>query len=239
MSNSQGHWDECSPSEWSIDTFASTPSSYTWASSPPEEVEPASESRLRCCKCSKKFENAYSLEQHAKMTGHRIFVCPEPGCNMSYPRRDSLTRHKRTHNNLELRCELCPVGVQRKTFKRKDHLLAHMRNCHPYSRDSAGSFSLAKAPQSFGTSSGGSSCSCSRSKDNASFVQEAEFESRAVQDIVSEIKRIHGDDSQVLRALDERLDLNSGSSTEQVARILADFALFTPSGPTTKSEPSR
>ncbi|KAF2162272.1 hypothetical protein M409DRAFT_27275 [Zasmidium cellare ATCC 36951] len=59
--------EESAFSDCSFDTFNSE-SSYTWGPAQSEEPEPQSTNlpRLSCRKCYRKFENAYSLEQHAK-----------------------------------------------------------------------------------------------------------------------------------------------------------------------------
>lgn len=203
--------------------------SYTFSPPQPEETEPETTThpRLSCRKCYRRFENAYSLEQHAKISGHRIFVCPVLGCDMSYTRRDSWTRHKRSHN-LELRCELCPEGDQRKTFKRKDHLLTHQRNCHPQACRSPEVLGVSKPLQTVQASS---KCSCSCSKGSSKGVTGGEAPA-TLQDIVK-IKQEHQDRGQVLRALEKKFELNN-TSTEQFACILADLV----SSHTIKPEPS-
>lgn len=209
------------PSEWSLDTFSQN-SYYTWGPQQPEEQEPepvpSSQSRLRCRKCNKRFENAYSLEQHAKVFGHRIFVCPMPGCDQSYTRRDSWTRHKKSHN-LELKCPLCPENGPRRTFKRKDHLLTHQRNCHP---EACGSLEVpgVSKPAPPAQAPGKCSCPCSKGSSTSS-----SGEARGTfQDIV-EIKREHQDERQVLREIEKVFDLDDSSTKEQVASILANLVV--------------
>lgn len=193
-------------------------SSYTFGPPQPEEKEPETSSnpRLSCRKCYRKFENAYSLEQHAKITGHRIFVCPVVGCEMSYTRRDSWTRHKRSHN-LELTCDLCPKSDQKKTFKRKDHLLTHQRNCHP---ESCKWQEAPRAPNPLPAFQAPSQCSCSCSKGSSTASRAGEARA-GLEDIVK-IKSEHQDRGQVLRALEKKFELDNTSSQE-FASILADL----------------
>ena len=89
------------------------------------------ESRFKCTECVCSFENAHSLERHAKDLGHRCYVCREPGCEKSYFRRDLYARHKKSHRQVEVfACAICMEQGQQKAFKRRDHLKQHVRSSH-------------------------------------------------------------------------------------------------------------
>lgn len=88
--------------------------------------------RYVCMECQQSFPTSYELEGHAKLNGHRTYVCTEAGCGRSYPRRDTFVRHMATHRSFEPHpCPICPQHPNRKVFKRKDHLTQHIRNRHP------------------------------------------------------------------------------------------------------------
>ncbi|EME49263.1 hypothetical protein DOTSEDRAFT_68136 [Dothistroma septosporum NZE10] len=86
--------------------------------------------RHRCKECDSRFLTASSLETHARDLFHKTFVCSEPGCDKSYCRMDLYTRHKKDHKPSKMHfCDHCPRN-RAKSFKRKDHLTQHVRNCH-------------------------------------------------------------------------------------------------------------
>ena len=56
------------------------------------------EKTFRCYKCNKTLKTESEFEEHKKT--HKIkksFQCDHPGCEKSYIRENSLTRHMRTH----------------------------------------------------------------------------------------------------------------------------------------------
>ena len=88
--------------------------------------------RYPCRVCQQIFNTSEMLEQHAKRTLHRVYMCPVDTCERTYYRRDVYIRHKSTHEQKVLHvCYFCATEGQDKAFKRKDHLNQHIRNCHP------------------------------------------------------------------------------------------------------------
>ncbi len=88
--------------------------------------------RFVCSECREGFPTYYTLESHARKTAHRAYVCPEPGCNSRYYRRDVFVRHIKTHRESGLHvCNVCAKSNTHKTFKRKDHLRQHIQQLHP------------------------------------------------------------------------------------------------------------
>lgn len=91
-------------------------------------TSPQDGSQYICGPCGSSFATSHELEQHAKTTLHKAYVCAEAGCAKGYARRDTYARHLATHRNIEHVCTHC-VHVH-KAFKRKDHLTQHLLNSH-------------------------------------------------------------------------------------------------------------
>lgn len=89
----------------------------------------------RCIECPRYFKNGYLLEDHARVSKHKTYVCPEQGCSKKYSRRDVLRRHIATHTRSEIVCPVCAEVNRKRIFQRKDNLNQHLRIRHPeYSR---------------------------------------------------------------------------------------------------------
>ncbi|KAK5115924.1 hypothetical protein LTR62_000380 [Meristemomyces frigidus] len=87
------------------------------------------EAKFACSLCRLSFPTYYTLERHARITGHKAYECPE--CYNSYNRRDVYVRHSKTHRECGLFvCKICETASTRKRFKRKDHLQQHIRTMH-------------------------------------------------------------------------------------------------------------
>lgn len=90
------------------------------------------DTRHTCRQCQSGFATSALLEQHSKATRHRTFACQDADCKKTYYRRDTYLRHLSTHRRTNLHvCKVCEATKQRTTFKRRDHLKQHQRNCHP------------------------------------------------------------------------------------------------------------
>jgi hypothetical protein len=88
------------------------------------------EPRYLCQECNKLFKNLQELDQHTKRVPHKAWICAELFCGKAYVRRDTFLRHRATHKDKSHACPTCALHNKQKTFKRKDHLKEHMRNCH-------------------------------------------------------------------------------------------------------------
>jgi hypothetical protein len=85
-----------------------------------------------CAICHDSYATAANLEIHAKHSGHKAFACTEPNCHMFYLRQDSFLRHCASHKETnQYPCQHCDKYEGAKAFKRRDHLLQHMRKRHP------------------------------------------------------------------------------------------------------------
>lgn len=84
-----------------------------------------------CRICEATFDNAYLLEDHARIKKHYTYECPEDGCDKKYRRRDVLRRHRATHGHPEFLCKFCPQTKQRRVYQRRDNLSQHIRTRHP------------------------------------------------------------------------------------------------------------
>ena len=76
-------------------------------------------------------ENSESSKDHVssanneKLSNKKSFECPEDGCNMAFNRKDSLSRHSRTHNGEQpFSCNL----VCKKKFSTRRSRDRHMQN---------------------------------------------------------------------------------------------------------------
>ncbi|KAK3072818.1 hypothetical protein LTR53_006137 [Teratosphaeriaceae sp. CCFEE 6253] len=98
----------------------------------PSPITGSPKSRYHTCTvCSLLFPTAQILEQHARASFHRLYICAQPGCRKSYYRRDVYVRHKATHKQATSHeCMACRQAGEKRVFRRKDHLDQHIRNCH-------------------------------------------------------------------------------------------------------------
>lgn len=114
---------------------SSTSSSYLSLS----EVEGSSVSSnltRRCSECQQLFKRTSDMEQHARETRHKPFFCGYVLCTARFSRRDALTRHRDLHGpTRRYPCTECDKYKGADAFKRRDHLLQHMRKAHRVSGD--------------------------------------------------------------------------------------------------------
>jgi hypothetical protein len=110
----------------------------------PRPPSPPSSSAFNCSFCAKTFEKRHLLNRHEKQHTKPI-QCPIPGCNHSTAKRRDMQRHIIVHhpNDNSAPVELstvpqflCPVvGCKHAEagsgFKRKDHLVRHLKRIHP------------------------------------------------------------------------------------------------------------
>jgi hypothetical protein len=90
--------------------------------------------RFQCLDCGVHFDKVFELEAHAKRRRHKPFECQQ--CLKRFSRRDACSRHTSLHSSSQGQheCRLCGKYRGRRAFKRKDHLLKHMRTMHPFPR---------------------------------------------------------------------------------------------------------
>jgi uncharacterized Zn-finger protein len=74
---------------------------------------------------SESSKDPVSSTNNEKPSSKNYFECPEEGCNMTFNRKDSLSRHSRTHNGKQLfSCNL----VCKKNFSTRRSRDRHMQN---------------------------------------------------------------------------------------------------------------
>ncbi|KAH8743862.1 hypothetical protein F5882DRAFT_313340 [Hyaloscypha sp. PMI_1271] len=89
-------------------------------------------SGLPCVKCELSFKVMEELASHCRITGHAGFVCRFPGCGAECIHYTDLKRHQLIHKRKTTTypCAHCRTYRGTRGFKRKDHLVQHMRNYH-------------------------------------------------------------------------------------------------------------
>ena len=78
-------------------------------------------------------KNTESLAEHARSSGHTIIQCNYEGCGKGFNRQDTFLRHMAIHktvSQIRFPCNLCKKYRGKQGFKRRDHLIQHLRNLH-------------------------------------------------------------------------------------------------------------
>ena len=85
--------------------------------------------KRQCVDCGMMFQLAHELEDHGKQHSHKPFGC---GCGCQFTRSDALTRHLNTYSNgaPKYPCNYCKHHRGPNGFRRRDHLLQHLRGYH-------------------------------------------------------------------------------------------------------------
>ncbi|KAE8450424.1 hypothetical protein EG329_006499 [Mollisiaceae sp. DMI_Dod_QoI] len=106
------------------------------------QPRPSSSSRVyKCSFCAKTFDKRHLLNRHEKQHTKPV-QCPVPGCSHSTAKRRDMQRHIIVHHpnddaaepSMVMRQFMCPVAGCKHAeagFKRKDHLVRHMKRIHP------------------------------------------------------------------------------------------------------------
>lgn len=82
-----------------------------------------------CPQCRESFEKVFELEEHAKRSNHKPFLCHQ--CDQTFSRRDAWTRHKQLHQSRGRHpCPRCDKYSGKNAFKRRDHLKKHLMTVH-------------------------------------------------------------------------------------------------------------
>jgi uncharacterized Zn-finger protein len=79
------------------------------------------------------------LEEHAYAKDHAAILCPQEECGSAFSRYDVFKRHLLRHQEDVKRhsCKYCKKYRGNNEFKRKDHLVQHLRNFHHIGEDEA------------------------------------------------------------------------------------------------------
>ncbi|KAH9224628.1 hypothetical protein DL95DRAFT_473217, partial [Leptodontidium sp. 2 PMI_412] len=92
---------------------------------------------IYCAQCGTGFSSAAQLDSHAGEANHLAYTCRVPDCNSEFTRIGELNRHQLVHQPDVPRhpCPHCRKYRGAKGFKRRDHLVQHIRNYHHINAD--------------------------------------------------------------------------------------------------------
>ncbi|KXH42357.1 hypothetical protein CNYM01_03946 [Colletotrichum nymphaeae SA-01] len=84
-----------------------------------------------CAECSVKFKNKSKLQEHANEAQHNPFAC---SCGKNFARLDVLNRHLDSLGTdlPKFPCQFCKSHRGENGFRRRDHLLQHVRGYHKF-----------------------------------------------------------------------------------------------------------
>ncbi|KXH33190.1 hypothetical protein CSIM01_07622 [Colletotrichum simmondsii] len=84
-----------------------------------------------CVECSVEFKNKSKLQEHANEAQHNPFAC---SCGKNFARLDVLSRHLDSMGTDMPRfpCQFCRSHREENGFRRRDHLLQHIRGYHKF-----------------------------------------------------------------------------------------------------------
>ncbi|KAH6656240.1 hypothetical protein BKA67DRAFT_531525 [Truncatella angustata] len=86
---------------------------------------------LACIECGEVLSNRARLQAHANEKSHSPFQC---ACRMKFARVDVLHRYIDSYSSDMLKhpCKICKLHRGRRGFKRRDHLVQHLRGYHKF-----------------------------------------------------------------------------------------------------------
>jgi len=107
----------------------------------PQPTSSSSSSVYKCSFCAKTFDKRHLLNRHEKQHTKPV-QCPVSGCSHSTAKRRDMQRHIIVHHPNDDSAQpsmvvpqfMCPVAGCKHAeagFKRKDHLVRHMKRIHP------------------------------------------------------------------------------------------------------------
>lgn len=90
---------------------------------------------LACFECKEAFKNQAQLQVHAHTHQHSPFAC---ACGKTFARIDVLNRHIDSFSKdvLKYPCSHCKDHRVQDGFRRKDHLIQHLKGYHKFDSDS-------------------------------------------------------------------------------------------------------
>jgi hypothetical protein len=94
----------------------------------------ATETPFDCFECSAPLHSKAALRRHAKEMQHQPYACE---CGSQFSRLDVLNRHLESFDTREpeFPCKYCKLHRGADGFRRKDHLMQHIRNYHHHEID--------------------------------------------------------------------------------------------------------
>jgi hypothetical protein len=92
------------------------------------------DSTITCAECNETFDSAYELLEHADNRQHSPYAC---SCGVKFVRNDALKRHIASYlkENAKYACTFCRRHRGKHAFRRKDHLVQHLRGYHKMERE--------------------------------------------------------------------------------------------------------
>ncbi|KAK3071746.1 hypothetical protein LTR53_008074 [Teratosphaeriaceae sp. CCFEE 6253] len=211
----------------------------------PSPITGSPKSRYHTCTvCCLVFATAQILEQHARASFHRLYICEYPGCRKSYYRRDVYVRHKATHKQATSHeCMACRQAGEKRVFRRKDHLDQHIRNCHScLDVDDWSWGALHCAPDFWSPSPPTADVALEEAlpmaipaaRTQCAPLQASDctgYQYQEIADLEKALTAIVGQDSHDHRVLTRRLGLRDGTTKEQVADRLRELLVRPESWP--------
>ena len=90
-----------------------------------------------CDQCLVEFHYPRELAFHCDEQGHLGYACTHNDCDKKFARWDTRRRHERKHRDDAKRfpCKYCKKYRGSNGFKRRDHLMQHVRNYHHIGED--------------------------------------------------------------------------------------------------------
>ncbi|KAI1276315.1 hypothetical protein F5Y07DRAFT_399573 [Xylaria sp. FL0933] len=84
---------------------------------------------IACGECNETFQDETKLLKHAKHQKHSPYAC---SCGIRFARNDTLTRHLKSFTEARVKypCTLCKRHRDKASFRRRDHLVQHLRGYH-------------------------------------------------------------------------------------------------------------
>ncbi|KAI0966002.1 hypothetical protein F4678DRAFT_309057 [Xylaria arbuscula] len=95
----------------------------------PRHHEVWDESALACAECGEAVAQRWQLLKHAKDQKHSPYAC---FCGVKFARNDVLIRHLKsfTKESAQYPCTFCKRHRGKQAFRRRDHLVQHLRGYH-------------------------------------------------------------------------------------------------------------
>ncbi|KAI1126555.1 hypothetical protein F5Y10DRAFT_244566 [Nemania abortiva] len=87
------------------------------------------DSAITCAECNETFNNPSQLRKHAREKKHSPYAC---SCEVKFARNDVLGRHIASYlkENAKYPCTFCRRHRGKQAFRRRDHLVQHLRGYH-------------------------------------------------------------------------------------------------------------
>ncbi|KAF2965061.1 hypothetical protein GQX73_g8523 [Xylaria multiplex] len=95
----------------------------------PDHREVWDDSAVACAECNGTFGGPVELSQHADECQHSSYAC---FCGVKFARHDTLLRHLNgfTEKGARYECTFCRRHLGKQAFRRRDHLVQHLRGYH-------------------------------------------------------------------------------------------------------------